>query len=385
MNRLAIARCLYWLGICCAGISTTWRLWDLTGQAWWLVGAGLTGVLVGILCAPVAGQLADRPNRRRTMMISLCLAAVLEIGLAFTHQPLLLMLVAQLVGISLSPFGPAFMASFLSSDFPGGQAHALGRLTSFEAAGMVGGTLLAGVTQLIGKSGPFLFAAAMLLLCAAVIASSQRQQPTITPVTERKPRNVWAGLQILRQQRVLRLALGAAAFMAISRQLAIVAEAPLIGSLGGGGSALAIVSAAWSIGMLAGGPLAGRTVKKGREIRSLIGARFAASLGMASLALSYLIWQPALAYLLCGIAWAWVPVASNMLVSEYCDDETRGRLLATQGAFVQASQAAGMLMSGLAIAGFGIKGAFLAAGLFGLASLLPLARAAKLQSKEITA
>ena len=174
-------------------------------------------------------------------------------------------------------------------------------------------------------------------------------------------------------------------FMAISRQLAIIAEAPLVSALGGAGTALAIISAAWSVGTIVGGPIAGRLVKPGRELNWLLGSRFVASVGMASLALSAALWQPALAYLICGLAWAAIPVAANLLITRYSPEHQRGRLIAAQSAIVQSAQAAGMLLAGVAIGAAGAKGSFLLAGLAGLISLpwiLKAMRAEKLQSSR---
>lgn len=375
MNRFAALRFFYWLALSCSGIAVTWRLWQLTYDAWWLVGAGLAGVALGVLAAPFSGFLADRFDRRQLMFVSLLLAALSEAGLLLAPSPLLLVVAGQVLLLVSSPFNPAFSSMLLHSFSAPDRPRALGRVTSAEAAGMVSGTLLSGFLQIGSITWPFVFAAAALLVAAPLVWLLPSTRLASDPGDRSEPHGFWAGLQVLRAQPVLRLALGAAAFMAVSRQLAVVSEAPLVSLLGGTGSALAWISAAWSVGMVLGGPLAGRLVREGREISALFVARLLVSLGMGAVAFAAAVWQPVLAYFLCGVLWALVPVASGVLVARFSADRVRGRLLALQGAVLQLSQALGMLLSGLAIAGLGARGSFLAAGLVGLLSLPWLLRA----------
>lgn len=374
MNLFPLLRGLIWLGLSTSGISITWKLWDLSQEAWWLVAAGIAGVVLGVAVAPLAGLLADRPHRKTVLALSLALGAVAEAGLLLASTPLSVLLAGQALGLSLSPAFPAFSAHLLSATAEDKRAWLLGKVTSAEAAGMIAGTLLAGVLLSVGNAWPFLIAGLCLLVGSGIALLLPGGS---NPLPEKEAGGVWAGVKVLKGSPVLRLALGAAMFMAISRQLAIVSEAPLVSALGGGGAMLAVISAAWSGGMLLGGPLAGKLVKPGGEIKALFWGRLIASLGMAAIGLSAYLWQPVLAYLICGVAWAFIPVASNLLIAAYASDQTRGRLMAAQGAAVQIAQGAGMVAAGATIAAAGAQSSFLLAGAVGLLGLPLLIRAGR--------
>lgn len=71
------------LGMQMQTVAVGWQLYEKTGSAWplGLVGLILAGPMIGL--APVAGQTADRVDRRKLLMVSTCVAVLSSFGLAW--------------------------------------------------------------------------------------------------------------------------------------------------------------------------------------------------------------------------------------------------------------------------------------------------------------
>ena len=245
--------------------------------------------------------------------------------------------------------------------------------------GIVAGTISGGAVMTLSPSASFWGAATCL--CGVSLLSSRLQLHHISRQGKEKS-SIWAGIGVIRKDRILALMVGSVFFMAISRQLAIVAEPALVGAINGNSLTLSLISAAWSVGMIAGGLAAARWAKQRNSIRYLWQARLLVAIGMGFNFLAYYQWQPILAYVVCGLVWAWIPVSSGTVIAQRCPEDRRGRLLALQGALAQAAAALGIVAAGTCIQLLGVRQSFLFASLVGMFSVPPLLLASRRYKHE---
>ena len=89
---LAIARGVSNAGTFSAYIAFTALLYRMTGQAAWLSLAVLVDLSVNAICAPVAGWLGDRFDRKKLTVLSELAGALVFVAFCFAGAPWLLVL-----------------------------------------------------------------------------------------------------------------------------------------------------------------------------------------------------------------------------------------------------------------------------------------------------
>jgi len=381
MLLFPVTRMFAWFALTSAGTAFTWLLWQKTHQGWWIAAAGLVGVLISIACAPAAGWLADSRWRKRVLIVSPILSATFYLLVPCASSPVMLLVFGGLAAAAISPFQPAFTAVLLSAFKGQSQVKVLGWTTSAEASGVVAGTVTGGAIMMVSHWAPFILTA-ICLAGTSVLSCFLPIPKNSSAVNKKEHGNIWAGFRVLQADRILVLMLGSVLFMSISRQLAVVAEPGLVGDLKGNSLTLAFISAAWSVGMIGGGIAAARWAKREHSLTYLWVARLVVSLGMGLNFVAHWLWQPVIAYIICGLAWAWIPVSTGMIIAQRCPENKRGRLLAFQGAIGQAAFAVGIIGSGLCIQFLGIRESFLFAAVVGMLSLPPLFLASKRYKHE---
>jgi MFS family permease len=152
-------------------------LYQETDSAVWVSAALFAGVVGSVLGAPAGGWIGDRFDRRRVMVGSDLVAAVVAAAMALTiDSPLALVLLFGLLAVAESPFAPA-SASAMPNLVP---EESLARANALVAATMSAsyllGPLLGGLLLGVGASAPQLLAvdAASFVVSAALVVSIRR-------------------------------------------------------------------------------------------------------------------------------------------------------------------------------------------------------------------
>jgi MFS family permease len=138
-----------------------------TGSTVWLSASFLFTQVPSALVAPLSGMIADRLDRKRTMIICDLLGAAAYAGMAVTGSPLGLITLGALAALLHSPFGPASRAAVPNLVGEGDLAWANGTLAAASNAGQLAGPALGGVLYAVaGAGGAFAANAAAILALA---------------------------------------------------------------------------------------------------------------------------------------------------------------------------------------------------------------------------
>lgn len=360
------------------GVAVAWWVYDLTRNPLDLGLVGLAIFLPSVLLVLVAGQVADRLDRRLILIVCYALAALAALGLLACAwvgvQSLLpiytLLLVFGTCRAFANPAGQAIVPNLVPPEELGTAVawHAL----AWQAA-IVAGPAVGGLLYLLGA--PVVFAAGTLgFLVALMLLIGMRHR-----LVQRAPApvdwtSVLAGLRFIRSQPVVLGAIsldlfavllgGATALLPIyARDILHVGPAGL-GLLRSMPAVGAVLMALW----LAQRPLARRT---GRWLFASV-ALF--GLGTIGFGLSTHLWLSLTCLFVLGAA-DMVSVYIRMtLVQLETPDAMRGRVSAVNTVFIGASNELGEFESGVLAALIGVVPAVVAGGVGTLAVVALWAR-----------
>ncbi len=356
-------------------------VYELTGS----VGATATNFLVellpALLLSPVAGVLADRWDRRRTMIgVSLAQTAALLPLLAVQGpgEVFVVNIVTAVQAALATVFQPAKYALLPSlverEDVPAanGLVSLNGNLARLFGAS-AGGFVLAwsGLPGILAADGAS-FLLAILLLLRPFGVSRQ------VPVDQTAWRAYLEGLREIRNRAGLRAMVVTVALMGLAQGLfAVLFVVFVTDRLGGGESDTGLLRGVQAIGGMAGGALVGtlaRRIEPGRLLGwSLVvfSVMTAATWNSAYLTTSMPFFVGLFAVLGApGIA----AFAGRMSLTQmHTEDATRGRVLATLQSIFDGSQALGLICAGTLVARITLPLALdVQASLLALAGLLAL-------------
>ena len=353
-RRLALSRLASLTAGSAAYIALISAIYNETGSALWVSAALFFGVVGSVVGAPAAGWIGDRFERRRVMVGSDLVAAVVAGAMALTvDSALALTLLFGLLAVVQSPFEPS-SASAMPNLVPAEslpRANALVAATS--SASYLLGPLLGGLLLGAGASAPQLLAVdAVSFLVSAALVVSIRRPFGLGGGTESEP-GVWAGVRLIVHEPVLRVLITASIVSLLGMGMVNVANYPLSIHLGGGTEGYGALEALLGGGGLVGAAIAARMLSASRA-PLIVTITFAVSgLGLLLAGLA-----PVLAVALAGMAIAGAgrglgDVADTTLVQARTDDARRSRVFAAQDGAAHAAFSAAMLVGGLIVADSG--------------------------------
>jgi MFS family permease len=348
VRRLALGRLISLMGGSAAYIALVATLYERTGSAAWVSAALFAGVVGSVLGAPGAGYLGDRYDRRRVLIGSDLASALVCAGLALTAEPAALVVLFGLLAVVTSPFEPASGAAMPALVGEEALARANALVAATSSAGYLLGPLAGGLLLGAGASAPSLFAvdAVTFLVSAAIVWSIRR--PFGSGGTESHP-GVFAGVRMIRRERVLRLVVGASMASLLGIGMVNVAAYPLSLRLDGGTEGYGAMEALLGGGGLVGAALAGRllTVRRAPTILTLSLLVSAAGLALAGLAPVLLVAFAGLA--LAGGGRGLGDVADTTLVQTRADDAVQSRVFAALDGAAHVAFSAAMLAGGILV------------------------------------
>jgi MFS family permease len=353
------------------GVAIGWQVYEMTQRPLDLGFVGLAQFAPVIALALVAGQIADRYDRRRifvgclTLEI-LCAGLLLTLTLMKSTEVFWIFAVLVLAGIARAFEFPA-TAALLPNLLPTRQFASAAALTSSarQAASIIG-PAIGGLLYAIGPS--VVYGACVVLLVVAVIQASWiRLERTPTAMKTVTWASVVAGVGFIRSQPIV---LGA-----ISLDLFAV--------LLGGATALLPIYARdillvgpWGLGLLRSAPAIGALGMAAflayRPMRSHMGATLFMVVGVFGLAtigfaLSESLWLSMAMLIVLGASDMVSVVIRRVVVQVSTPDEMRGRVSAVESVFIGASNELGEFESGVTAAWFGVVPAAMLGGVGTLA------------------
>jgi MFS family permease len=358
---------------------------DKTGSGMVVSGVMLSRAIPAMLAGPVAGVLLDRMDRRRIMLASDLVRAVVALGFVVTiHQPSpwLLYLLSALLMFA-SPFFTSGRAAILPTIASPAELHAANSLTqTTQWATLTLGTLLAGYSAAkLGYTWAFLINAGSFLFSAACVWQLRPPEP--------------GGFRAVRTGR----AAGGRAWQEYREGLAYLRSVPLMMGIGlisvgwamGGGAAQILfalfgeqvfhrgaagIGSIWAFagaGLLLGGTLghmAGRRVgfagyKRTITVSYLLHGATYIAFSQASDYPTALVMM-----LLSRVGMAVTSVLNNAQLLRHTPDQFRGRVFATMESLRWSVMMVSVAAAGIASQYYSARTIGLVAGLFGLLTAL---------------
>jgi MFS family permease len=331
---------------------------------------GLAQFLPNIGMVLIAGQAADRFDRRKITGLSLLVQALCAAALGGLSAPgvrsvgpfYLLLLVIGLARAFVAPSLPAMLPHLVSpSEFP----RAVGATASAHQLCSIVGPALGGLVYALSAPGLFAFAAALYLAATLEVRNLNAGGQTSSPVDE----SILAGVRYVRANRLL-LALTSLDLVAVLLG-GVTALLPIYAKdiLRVGPSGLGCLRCAPGLGAaVVGFILANRVIERGAGKVMLTSV---AGFGFATIvfALSTNLWLSLIALFGLGGFDMVSMVIRQTLVQASTPDSVRGRVNAVNGVFISASSELGQFESGATAALFGTVPSALLGGLGTLAAV----------------
>jgi MFS family permease len=362
-------------------------VYERTHSAGWLAATTAARIVPIVVLGPLGGVIADRFDRRRTMLVSDVVRAALMLGLAvvaLAGLPVVLApVLAGLATAAAAPYPPSTAATtprlVPDADLPG--ANALRSVVGMGA--VAAGPVVGAVLLLIGPpSTAFLVNAATFGLSALAVLSIPAGAAFAPPTVAGDHRSVVAdivlGARALRSHPVALRLVGADVVCSVVYGMQTVLLLLLSRHLGFGDAGYGYVLAGLGAGGILGTTVAGRAAGSARPRAVLVGALLLLAVPSSLMAVSP--WLPAL------LVWAVLGGAGAVLVEVLCetalqrelDEEVFARAYGIALPVVLAGIVGGSLVAAPLVALVGLTAAIVATGVLaaGYAGVVVLPRRA---------
>jgi MFS family permease len=381
---------LFWLSLLFSAVGSqistvavAWQVYEITNSPFQL---GLTGLFralpVMILSLP-GGVLADRMDRRKLLIITQSLAALLAVALGLLTSTgeirvwhiYAVTFLSGAVGIFDAPARTAMIPALVSAEQLA-SAYALN--ITWRQIATLGGPFIGGVViSVLGISPAYYIDAGSFLAVIICLAFMRRQ---VKPAREQKEsplQSVRAGFTFIRENSVI---LGLMSmdtcvqFFGAYRSMMPAFARDILSTGPAGLGALLGVPA---LGALAGSGMvlaAGNPRRKGRLI---IGVTLLYTIGLICFALSRSLTLSLLIVFCLGLVDAVGETLRDTLVQLTTPDRMRGRVKSFDQVFMSAGTYVGHAQMGTAAMFFGVPGALVLGGCLGSAAVLLVAKFAR--------
>ncbi len=378
---------LFWLSLLFSAVGTqisavaiAWQVYEITNSPLQL---GLTGLFralpVMILSLP-GGVLADRIDRRKLLIVTQSLAALLSLALALLTAAgriqvwhiYAVTFLAGAVGIFDAPARTAMIPALVPAEQLA-SAYALN--ITWRQIATLGGPFIGGIViSALGIAPAYYIDAASFLAVIVCLAFMRRR---VKPPASRKEsplESVRAGFKFIRENPVILSLMSmdtCVQFFGAYRSMMPVFARDILGTGPAGLGALLGVPA---FGALAGSGIvlaAGNPRRKGRLI---IGVTLIYTAGLICFALSRSLILSLVIVFLLGLVDAVGETLRDTLVQLATPDAMRGRVKSFDQVFMSAGTYAGHAQLGAAASFFGAPGALVLGGCIGSAAVLIVAK-----------
>lgn len=331
---------------------------ELTGSPFALGAVFITKLLPGALSSPIAGVMVDRYNRRRLMIGSDLLRAVVVLGLLFIDEPGEVWLLYLLTGLQVvigSVFQPAQSASIPNLATPRELVTANALMSATWSVMLALGAALGGIaTDALGVQAVFVLDSLTYVVSAWFIYRASvpqfTREPGTEPLVRAAVREIVEGWHHLRTHpRVSRIALAKASW-ALGGGGLVYMLTLLGGEISPGAAAVGIGFLFAVRGVGTGiGPIAARVLFRDQSRWPLVLGLCIAASGIAYGLVGFVPWSYAvaglvlLAHAFSGANW----VLATVMLQKRTEDRFRGRVFATEWLLVMLADSCSILASSL--------------------------------------
>ncbi|MCB1926449.1 MAG: MFS transporter [Rhodocyclaceae bacterium] len=377
----------FWIARICSaggyqmlGVAVAWQVWEITGSAVALGLVGLAQFLPKLLLMPMAGNWADRFERRRLVAAAqtLQLASLLLLVWAneqggLSPELIYALLVVNGIGRSFEmPTSQALLPALVPSAM---LPRAVAMAASAFQMSTIAAPVLAGFLYALGPGVVYGLASALMTLAVlSVLGARPLTEQVRMPAGRSAWRNFIDGIAFIRRERAV---LGAISLDMMAVLLGgATALMPIVASevLHTGAGGLGLLRAAPAVGALAMSLWLAHHALHRRVGRLMFGS--VAIFGVATIVfgLSSSLWLSILALAVLGAADMVSMVFRGAYIQLATPDAMRGRVGAVNGLFIGASNQLGEFESGLTAAWFGLVPAIVLGGVGSLLVMLLWAR-----------
>ncbi|MGI5452297.1 enterobactin transporter EntS [Streptomyces sp. CA-249302] len=370
------------LGTQLTSVAASLQIYELTGST---VQVGLMSAVLGmsLLVGLLAGGLlADRADRRRVVLVTRAVTAVVITGLAVNAalpdpHVWFVFVAAVLAGFTAGLGGPAMMAA-TPNLVPPGQLAAAGALTTLTAqlGGMLGPSLAGVIAAGPGLAWCFGIDAAIYVVGLVLLAPLPKLPPEGEAEQQHPLKAMAEGMRFLRGNQVV-------AGLLLIDVCAVVfampyALFPELGTehFGGGPSTVGLLYTAPAVGSFFGALTSGWTGRIHHTGRALIGSVAVWGVAITFFGLSPNIWTALVFLALAGLGDTASEILRRALLQHYTPDRLQGRVGSLWLAQATAGPSVGNLEAGLVARALGSSaGAAAVGGLVCLAGVATVALA----------
>jgi len=381
---------LFWLSLLFSAVGTqistvavAWQVYEITNSPFQL---GLTGLFralpVMILSLP-GGVLADRVDRRKLLIITQSLAALLSLALGLLSSAgqirvwhiYAVTFLSGAVGIFDAPARTAMIPALVSAEQLA-SAYALN--ITWRQIATLGGPFIGGlVISALGIS-PAYYIDALSFLAVIICLAFMRRQVKPPSVQKESPlQSVRAGFNFIRENSVILGLMSMDTCVQFFGAYRSMMPAFARDILGAGPAGLGALLGVPALGALAGSGIvlaAGNPKRKGRLI---IGVTLLYTIGLVCFALSRSLVLSLLIVFALGLVDAIGETLRDTLVQLTTPDRMRGRVKSFDQVFMSAGTYMGHAQMGAAASFIGVPGALILGGCVGSAAVFAVARFAR--------
>jgi len=340
----------------------------------------LTIGAVGLL-ASLGGALADRVDRKKVLIGSDLVGALLFLLLAVVGAPWVLLVVAFLTAVAETPFRTGSIAAVPSVVQDERLiAKANGWIGVGANIGITLGPALGGIlVAWIGAGPVFVLNAVSFVGSAALVwsidapfgGSTTSSQPAVAERRDDEDgvpadRSLASGFRFLRGDRVLVVLTLAWMVLLLAMGVGIVADRPLADLFDAGSIGFGLMLGLWGLGSVVGAWAAGRVSVRTEPLMVVIGFAIAGAAGLL-IGRARAFWLILVANVLWGFGDAATVVAEQGIIQRRTPDAIRARVIGANETLVHAALVTGFLIASPAIAGVGPQAAY---GWMGAAALV---------------
>jgi MFS family permease len=336
---------------------------DLTGSGLAVSVLFATTLVPAVAVAPLAGLAADRFESVHVLVAASLMQAVVAAALGFSTDLAVILALSSLLTVGNAFGQPAEFTLVPAVAGPNRVTEATGILEAARYAGFAAGPLLAAGLAAAGPQAALLVNAASFLAIAAAAAAMRARRPP-RPETAGERMHPLDGLRLLRSDRVLRVAIGAAtgALLFISASLTVEIFY-LKDVVGAGDAAYALLICVWMAGMVCGATALARRVPARLAAGAALVALVAQGAGMG-IQTTWAILPVAFAgYLLGGLGHGVKNVLLRTLITARVPDPLQGRTFAAYNAARNVAELGAVGAGGLLVSALGPRAALVLAGL----------------------
>jgi MFS family permease len=364
-------------------IAIAWQVYEITNSPFQL---GLTGLLralpVMILSLP-GGVLADRMDRRKLLIVTQSLAALLALALAFLTSTgeirvwhiYVVTFLSGAVGIFDAPARTAMIPALVS---PEQLASAYALNITWRQIATLGGPFIGGIViGALGVGAAYYIDAASFLAVIVCLGFMRRQVKPASDKQESPLQSVRVGFNFIRENSVILALMSMDTCVQFFGAYRSMMPAFARDILGVGPAGLGALLGVPALGALAGSGLIlglGNPKRKGQLI---IAVTLLYTIGLICFALSR-SWALSLLIVFClGLVDAVGETLRDTLVQLTTPDRMRGRVKSFDQVFMSAGTYMGHAQMGTAATFIGVPGALILGGCMGSAAVLLVAKFAR--------